>query len=123
MIARFATLFAALLLAVMPTVRAMCDVGCVTVPNHESRPEPTAGHCTPASAPASEAPSGDDCGHNHDASDAMVTAIKSQVAHAPVLTAIVIPLDALTFARTAVLVRTGVPPPAPPPTRPLPLRI
>jgi len=121
MFPRIATLLAALILAATPTVRAMCDVGCVTVPSaSRGSAEQNQGHCgTIPAAPASD----DDCGHNHGASDSMVPASKAGAPAAATTAAVPGPANVSYRASARAAVAADVPPDSPPPTRPLPLRI
>jgi hypothetical protein len=102
MFSRGLTLVAAIVLAVLPTVRAICDVNCVSLVSAAvkvvSVPAP-AGHCahTEEGTPATPTSSEDGCGHQHQTPQTTFTA-------APGTTA---PLDLAAVTSTLRYIPSG----------------
>ena len=115
---RFCGVLAALVVALVPSLRALCDVNCLPAPA-EAAP---AAHCPSTGATDTPVPA-DDCRHEHAAADVAVQT-GAKVSVAPLTAAILdhTPRAVVGFMRVFLDEASRAPDP-PPPLRPLPLRI
>lgn len=123
MISRLAPVFAVLLLVVTPTVRAICDVSCVTIPWSSGAPATASSHCGSHPEDNSSVPGPDDgCRHGHPAWESILAATGKTVAPPEITgfrTSVIIELR---WVSERVMTAIGIPPDARHPSS-VPLRI
>ena len=125
MISRLLATLVAVFLAATPTVRAFCDVSCLPTQAQSANVAlPGPEHCATHTADAPSAPERRDaCDHEHETSDSMFVASKMTLAPTQLAVVALAGVDVADRSSARLPIVTGVPPDAPPPTRPIPLRI
>jgi hypothetical protein len=123
MISRLAPVFAVLLLVVTPTVRAICDVSCVTIPWSSGAPAPASSHCGSHPEDNSSVPGPDDgCGHGHPAWESILAATGKTVAPPEITGFRTSGIIELRWVSERVMTAIGLPPDTRHPSS-VPLRI